>query len=387
MNKRALITGISGQDGAFLSQFLLEKTRRVVIKLGTGILTSGIGKLDNNRIRSIGQQVAELRALDLDVIVVSSGAIGLGMGKLNLKKRPSDLATLQACAAIGQTILIDMWQDALSPHGITAAQILLTREDLRGGKRHISIKNSFEKLLELGIVPVVNENDTVSTEEIKFGDNDVLSAIVASLTQSQLLIILSVISGLLDKKGTGKVVTVVEKITAEINEMAQGTASETSVGGMTSKIEAARIATRSGCGVFIGSGRKPGIITDLLNGKADGTFFIPGKTALALKKRWLAFFENHQGTVYIDDGAGKALLDNGRSLLAKGVTHHKGKFEKGAVINIETADGGAIARGISQFSHADLKRIIGKSSKEIAALFPNRKRFEIVHRDSMVMLA
>ena len=270
-------------------QFLLQNAQRVVLKLGTRLLTSGIGNLNVDRIKTLCAQIELLREKGVEVIIVSSGAIALGMGKLKYKNRPTNLTTLQACAAIGQSILIETWQSGFDPHEVMAAQLLFTREDLRARNRHIAVKNSFDKLLSLGVVPIVNENDSVSTEEIKFGDNDVLSALVASLVKADILIILGLAPGLIDHKGSGNVVPVVDKINTRIIDMAGDTKSETSTGGMRSKLEAAKIASHSGCGVYIGSGRRPNVFAELMQGKAEGTFFVPSKISLASKKRWIAF--------------------------------------------------------------------------------------------------
>ncbi len=368
---------------------LLEKTRRVVIKLGTGLLTTDEGSINIERIREICRQVDLLRSRGLQVIVVSSGSVGLGMNRLDYHKRPTDLTTLQACAAVGQSILTDTWQNGFNPFGITVAQLLLTREDVRGRKRHVAIKNLFEKLLTSGVAPIVNENDSVSVDELhyRFGDNDILSALVASLTKAEMLVILTTIGGLMDLNGSQRIVPVVEEITTEIEEMAGGTDSITSVGGMFTKVEAAKIATRSGCGVFIGNGKKPEILKNLFSGKAEGTFFIPRKISLVSKKRWLAFFEHPEGSVRVDEGARQALIHQGGSLLPKGVTGYDGEFRAGAIISIERPDGTDFARGVSQFDSAELDTVAGRRTDQIQPLFPGRKRFEIVHRDSMVMLA
>ena len=371
----------------FNMQFLLQNAQRVVIKLGSRLLTSGIGKLNVDRINTLCEQVVFLRKKGMEIIIVSSGAIALGMGKLKYKKRPTDLATLQACAAIGQSILIETWQSGFNPHNLTAAQLLLTREDLRARNRHIAVKNSFDKLLSLGIIPIVNENDSVSTEEIKFGDNDVLSALVSSLVKADILVILGLAPGLVDRKGSGKVVPVVDKIDPYIEAMAGETKSETSIGGMRSKVEAAKITSHSGCGIYIGSGRSPNVLANLLQGKAKGTFFVPSKISLVSKKRWIAFFERPLGAVIIDAGANDALLNDGRSLLAKGVKGHRGQFSVGDIITVENTKGTAIANGVSQFSSEELVHISGKDTKEIKISYPNRKRYEIIHRNSLVILA
>lgn len=256
--------------------FQLDPIKRVIIKIGTGLLTAEIGQVNPQRIQMIADQIMLLYNRGIEIVIVSSGAIGLGMGQLHLKKRPTDLATLQACAAIGQTILIENWQKAFDIHNISVAQLLLTRGDMQLGKeRQLPIKNTLEKLMHLKIIPIVNENDSVSTEEITFGDNDVLSAMVAKFAQGDLLIILSTIPGLIDLKGSGKVIPIVEKITNKIEKMAEGTKNTTAVGGMRSKIEAAKIAIDSGCGVFIMDGTDPNSIKKLISNELHGTFFVP----------------------------------------------------------------------------------------------------------------
>lgn len=367
-------------------QFLFDNARRVTIKLGTGILTSGKNRIDLDRVRDIAGQVAALREKGLEVVIVSSGAVGLGMGQLGLKKRPADLPELQACAAVGQTILINTWQASFDTHGHKVAQILLTHDDVSGRRRHVAIKDTLEKLLAMGVIPIVNENDTVNAEEIRFGDNDILSALVAILTKSDMLLILSTIPGLLDRKGSGDLVTLVEKITPDIERMAEDTKSTTSVGGMRTKIEAAKQATNSGCGVFIGSGLEPNLLTQLFDGQASGTFFMPANIAMHSKKRWIAFFERPQGTVQVDSGARDALREKGSSLLASGVTKHEGRFKIGEIINIAGSDGSVFARGISQFDSEEMDRIAGQSTEEIRRIFPGRKRFEVIHRDSLALL-
>ena len=249
--------------------------KRIVIKLGTGVLTTGVGQLNRARIQAICAEIAVLRGRGIEVIVVSSGAVGLGMGRLKLVKKPRDISMKQACAAIGQSLLMQTWQRGFDPHGLTAAQVLLTREDLRGKERYLGVKDCLDTLIGLGTIPIINENDTVSAAEIKFGDNDTLSAMVASLTGAQYLFIISTAPGLIDMKGTGKIVPVVSRITPSIEALADGTTNEVATGGMISKISAAKFAVKSGCGVFIASGAKRNIVQCLLAGGGMGTFFVP----------------------------------------------------------------------------------------------------------------
>ncbi len=352
----------------------LSQAKRIVIKLGTGVLTSGIGELNTGRIEALCRQVHLLRERGTEVILVSSGAVGLGMGKLGLKKRPRDLAALQACAAVGQSILINIWQRSFDPHGITVAQILLTREDLRAKHRHNAVFNTVERLLARGAVPIVNENDTVSAAEIKFGDNDTLSALVASVSSADLLIILSNIPGLIDMRGTGKVVPIVEAITPEIEAMAQGTPHETSVGGMVSKLSAAKIAHRAGCGVFIGSGADAGLFDRLLAGESVGTYFLPSDLPVKSHKRWIAIQDHTFGKITVDAGAADALLKNGRSLLAAGITEVEGVFHAGDVVQICDARGSAIAQGLVALD-ADALEELPRSGSD-----------PVIHRDHLVLL-
>ena len=360
--------------------------KRVVIKLGTGVLTSGIGQLNTERIAALAAGVAGLRAVGTEVIVVSSGAVGLGMGRLGLKKKPADVSKKQACAAIGQSLLMQTWQRGFDPHGLTAAQVLLTHEDLRGRDRHLGVKACLEELIAYGTIPVINENDTVSAAEIKFGDNDTLSAMVASLTGAQHLLILSTAPGLIDMKGTGKIVPVVEKITPEIEAMAGGTTDVTATGGMISKISAAKVALRAGCGVFIASGAEPDIIARLLGGTGPGTFFVPSGIPLDAKKRWLAYFQRPQGGIRINACAVPVLRDKGGSLLAIGVTGVNGHFSEGDIVNILDPEGKILARGVAAFDSHEVKDIAGKASDELKPLYPGRKRLEVVHRDNLVLL-
>lgn len=364
--------------------------RRIVIKLGTGVLTSGGGQLNTARIADVCAEIATLRAAGTEIIVVSSGAVGLGMGALRLEKRPKDVTKKQACAAIGQNLLMQTWQNAFAPHALTVAQVLLTREDLRARDRYLGIKRCLDQLLAYGTIPIINENDTVSAAEIeamlKFGDNDTLSAMVASLTEADHLVILSTAPGLIDLKGTKEIVPLVERITPEIEAMAGGTTSETAVGGMISKISAAKIATKAGCGVFIASGSEPNILTRLFSGRGPGTFFVPNGLPLEARKRWLAYFQRPAGTIFINECAVPVLREQGRSLLAVGITGVSGEFAAGDVVNIAGPDRAVIARGKASFGSDEVPAIAGKQGDAVRALHPQRRRHEVVHRNDLVLL-
>lgn len=360
--------------------------RRIVIKLGTGVLTSAGGELNTVRIAAVCAEIAALRARGTEVLVVSSGAVGLGMGALGLAKRPRELAKKQACAAIGQSRLMQTWQAGFAPHRLTVAQVLLTHDDLRVRTRYLGVQETLGQLIAYGSIPVINENDTVSAAEIKFGDNDTLSAMVASLVEADHLVILSTAPGLLDLRGTKQLVPVVEKITPDIEAMAGGTTSETAVGGMVSKISAAKLATRAGCGVFIASGAEPEIIARLLAGRGPGTFFVPSGLPLDAKKRWLAYFQRPTGTIFVNACAVPVLRDQGRSLLAVGVTGAAGEFAAGDIVNVAGPERTVFARGKAAFSSEEIPALAGKKGNAVAALYPARRRLEVVHRNDLVLL-
>jgi glutamate 5-kinase len=365
---------------------LPHQPRRVVVKLGTGVFTEGGGRIDTGRIAGICTQLAGLRRKGVEVIVVSSGAIGLGMGVLGLARRPRELSQKQACAAIGQGLLMQTWQSGFSPHGIPVAQALLTHEDIRVRSRCLGVRETLRQIVAYGAVPIINENDTVSAAEIKFGENDTLSALVASLVEADCLVILSTAPGLVDRRGTGEIVRVVERITPEIEAMAEGTTSETAVGGMVSKISAAKLATKSGCGVFIASGAEPDIVPRLIEGRGPGTFFVPSGLPLEARKRWLAYFQRPGGSIAVNARAEKALRSEGRSLLAVGVTAASGEFAAGEVVDITGPGGGVFARGKAAFSSAEIPAIAGKRSEEVRLLHPRRSRLEVVHRNDLVLV-
>ena len=359
--------------------------KRLVVKLGTGILTSGIGQIDTGVIENICQQIHRLRERGIAVIVVSSGAVGLGMGRLKLTKRPSDISTLQACASVGQSMLIETWQRAFDPWDIRVAQILLTRDDLSVRKRHVGVMQTIERLLSAGIIPVINENDSISIDELKFGDNDILSSLVSSLTKADLLVLLSTIPGLMNLE-TNEIIRTVESIDEDIMGLAQGTRSPTAVGGMISKLNAVHIATGSNCGVFIADGKKQDILLKLVDGEMEGTYFVPQSVELSSQKRWLSYFPKPSGNLVIDAGAERALIKDGSSLLAKGLLSVDGDFQTGDVVDILNPAQEIVARGITQYSAAELKNLFGMTSKQIRSVYPERKHTEVIHRNSLAIV-
>ena len=364
----------------------IGKVSRLVVKLGTGVLSPTPGAIEADRLRILGESVRNLRKEGVEVIIVSSGAVGLGMAKLGLSVRPSDLSTLRACAAIGQNLLMDVWREALEPLDLIIAQMLLTREDFRSRKSSQNVELTLQRLLEQGAIPIINENDSVSDEEIRFGDNDVLSALLASLCKAEMLAILSTAPGLMTSPEDGEIIPFVSEITPAIEAMAEGTKSSTAVGGMVTKIEAAKIATMSGCAVFVGSGTKPDRLPLILKGEAAGTFFAPAGLGLNERKKWLAFFPEPSGTLVLDEGACHAILQEGKSLLAKGLVAFRGVISRSDVVTLENPDGEIIARGICRFNSDELPQVKGKSNDEIHLVFPERTRAEVIHRDHLAPL-
>ena len=351
-----------------LREELLGKARRVVVKLGTGLLTDAQNHLSLTRIEQVVAQIAVLHQQKKQVIVVSSGAIGAGMAELGLQQRPKRLDELQAAAAIGQSKLMAIYDKLFDKFGITVAQVLLTHDDLKDRARHLNAHNTLATLLAHGTVPVINENDTVAVEEIKFGDNDRLGALTATLIDADLLVILSHVEGLLD--GAGNVMAAVPQITREIESLAGGTDRPTSVGGMRSKIDAARIVTRAGIPLVIANGERANVIRDVLAGEDVGTIFLPHADKLASRKRWIAFFQRPGGAVVVDDGAKQALCANGKSLLAKGIVSTEGKFEEGDVVSIRDKNQVEFARGLAKVGSIQIKSTSGV----------------VIHRDDMVIL-
>ncbi len=354
---------------------VLKDISRVVIKLGTGILTDSRKQPDLEQMEQLAAQVAEQRHTDREVVLVSSGAVGAGMGVLGFERRPADLAELQACAAVGQSRLMASYEKLFARHGLHVAQVLLTHEDLEHHDRHLNARNTLVTLLQRGVIPIINENDAVSVTELKFGDNDRLSALVACLLPADLLVILTSVDGLVEHYGQpqARVVPLVERIDESIARLARGTASLTAVGGMATKIDAARIVTRSGIPLVIASGRRPGVLGRVLDAETEGTVFVPRERRLRGRKRWIAFFHHPRGTLIVDDGARTALREQGKSLLLPGVIRCEGEFHPGEVVRLCDLEGTEFARGISAFSADEIRA--GKLARTV-----------LVHRDNLVVL-
>ncbi len=353
----------------------LKDISRIVVKVGTGVLTDARKQPDLAQMEQLVAQLAAQRRAGRQVVLVTSGAVGAGMGALGFESRPANLAEKQACAAVGQSKLMATYDKLFAAHNLTVAQVLLTHADLEHHERHLNARNTLITLLERGVVPIINENDAVSFTEIKFGDNDKLSALVASLLPADLLVILTTVDGVIENFGKpdARILPTIEDITSSVEKLAGGTDSETAVGGMKSKVEAAKIVVRSGIPLVIASGRKHDTLARVLAHEAEGTLFHPKPRKLQSRKRWIGFFHHAKGTLFVDDGAKKALRERGKSLLPPGVTRCEGDFAAGDVVRICDADGMEIARGLAKFSANDIAA--GKLA-----------RVEVVHRDDMVVL-
>jgi glutamate 5-kinase len=353
----------------------IKSAARIVVKLGTGVLTDSRKQIDPAQLEQLVAQIAALRKSGKEIVLVTSGAVGAGMGALGYEKRPNELAELQACAAIGQTRLMAIYAEFFAKHDLHVAQVLLTHEDLEHHERHLNARNTLVTLLGRGVVPIINENDAVSFTEIKFGDNDKLSALVASLLPADLLVILTTVDGVIENfsKSNPKTISVIEQIDATIEKLAGGTTSETAVGGMASKVQAAKIVVRSGIPLVIASGKKKNVLAKVLAGEDEGTLFVAQPNKLQGRKRWIAFFHHPKGALFVDDGAKKALRESGKSLLPPGVARCEGDFAVEDVVRMCELNGTEVARGIAKFSAEEIR------AKKLS-------RVELVHRDDLVIL-
>jgi glutamate 5-kinase len=354
---------------------LLKSVARIVLKLGTGVLTDARKQPDLAQMEQLVAQIAAQRQRGKELVLVTSGAVGAGMGALGYERRPSEPAELQACAAVGQSRLMAVYEKLFGTFGLAVAQVLLTHEDLQHHERHLNARNALVTLLSRGVVPIINENDAVSITELKFGDNDKLSALVASLLPADLLVIFTTVDGVIENFGkpNPRILPTIDRIDSRVEKLAGGTRSATAVGGMASKIEAAKIAVRSGIPMVIASGKKKGALARVLAGEEEGTVFVPHPTRLGGRKRWIAFFHHPRGTVVVDDGAKKALRERGKSLLPPGIVRCEGDFAQGEVVRICDLDGTEFARGIARFGADEVR------ARSLA-------RVEVVHRDDLVIL-
>lgn len=359
----------------------------MVVKVGTATITEKSGRISARRTANLAAGIVEARRRGVDVSLVSSGAIAAGMERLGLKSRPRDMKTLQAVAAVGQGVLVRAYTDLLGESGVTAGQVLLTRHDMTHRAQYLNARHTMERLFEMGVVPVINENDTVATDEITFGDNDMLAALVAGLVGADLLVLLTDTRGLYTadprRSDDARLIERVDRITGDIEGLGGEAGSDLALGGMSSKVQAAKVAVSTGVDTMIADGRKATVLQQILDGKRPGTFF-PATVKVRSKKRWIGYALRCHGSLVVDQGAASALTAGRKSLLPAGVTGVRGEFEVGDCVEIVSQDGTVIGRGITSYSAEEAERIMGLRSSQVAKLL-GEKGEEIIHRDELVV--
>ncbi|HTN53954.1 MAG TPA: glutamate 5-kinase [Anaeromyxobacter sp.] len=374
-----------------MPRIALGRARRLVVKVGTGTLTDREGRFDRQNCARLGADLAEA-AKGRRIVLVSSAAIALGAERLGLARRkgkPWDLPTKQACAATGQPHLMAAWGEALGRHGLVTAQVLLTAEDLASRRRFLNARRTFERLLDAGAIPVVNENDTVAVEEIKVGDNDTLAGLVAGCVEAEAVVIFTDVDGLYDRNPAepgARLLHDVPRVTAEVERIAGGAGNERSVGGMATKVKAARKLAAQGVVTALLSGRRPGALAALLAGEDVGTVFAPARDRLSSRKGWLAAAARGKGLIVVDPGARRALVEQGRSLLPSGVRGVEGQFGIGDPVDIAVDPGRPFARGLAGYGADEVRRLAGVKTSEIERVLGYKYLDEIVHRDDLVVL-
>lgn len=365
-----------------IRQSVIANAKHVVVKMGTQILTAPDGQLDVAFINQMAAQMAGLIALGIELTVVSSGAIGAGCAELGLKKRPKDVADQQAVAAVGQRRLMTHLHDAFAKHGHNVAQVLLTRSDFDDRTRFLNIRNCITRIQKFGCIPILNENDTVAVDEIRFGDNDMLAALTCNALRADALVLLTVVDGLLDAQG--------QKID-RVDDLAQAAGfdrqdkSKLGTGGMTTKLQAARLVTEAGEVAVIANGRTPDVLTRLFKGESSiGTVFVPSQRKLDSRQRWIGLTARPAGTLTLDDGAANALA-KGKSLLASGISEITGRFDRGEIVLMRDARGRELARGLCNYGSEETRLIMGKRSNQFEKILGRPAFAEVVHRDNLVV--
>lgn len=369
-----------------------RKIRLVVVKVGTSTLTHSDGQINIESMERVVRGLSDLHNQGYQVVLVSSGAVGAGMGRVRMKKRPATLPEKQAVAAIGQVTLMHRYEKCFREYDKVVAQVLLTRDDLASRKRNLNAKNTLMALLQMGVIPIINENDTVAVDEIKMGDNDRLAAHVAALIDGDLLIILSDIDGLYTCNPAvykdGVLVEKVERITPEIEGYAGGEGSCMGTGGMQTKIKAAKIGTAAGVFVVISNGANREVLSNVVRGDFTGTIFIPHNRRIHTKKKWLLLSSKIKGSIQVDEGAKEALLRDGKSLLAIGITGVEGAFAASDVVSIQDQEGAEIGRGITYYGADVLNRIKGMKKRDIEKLLGAEYEYEtVIHRDNLSVVS
>ncbi|MFN2556215.1 MAG: glutamate 5-kinase [Nitriliruptorales bacterium] len=365
------------------------RPRLTVVKVGSNSLRGQGGRLDREQIRALADQVAAIRAAGTDVVLVSSGAVAAGLGLLGIDERPADLVTLQSAASVGQGELVHTYQQHLLHHGLTCGQVLLTQDDFVRRHRYLNARATLRRLLDLAAVPIVNENDVVATEELAYGDNDHLAALVASMLEAQLLLLLSDVEGLYDADPNivpdARLVGRVDDLTLIEPTTIGGAGSFVGSGGMRTKVEAARVAVLSACHAVVANARRPRVVEEAVDGAAVGTWFVAQPRRLEARRLWIGFALNPHGRVHVDAGAVAALTRGGTSLLAVGVTGVEGTFSPGDAVEVVGPDGSIVARGLINYDPSDLERIAGRSTATAVHSFGPGYAREVVHRDDLVI--
>lgn len=368
----------------------LAEAKRIVVKVGTSTLTHSTGQLNLPRIQKLVDELAALGNQGKEMLLVTSGAVGAGMEMLGLREKPKTIPEKQAAAAVGQGILMHTYEKFFSEHGQIVAQVLLTREDSVKRTRYTNSRNTLLTLLKMGVIPIINENDAVAIEELKIGDNDTLSAMVASIVDADVLIILSDVEGVYtdnpQNNPNAKLIGEIADITPEMEALAGGPGTQRGTGGMYTKIQAGKIAVNSGVSMVIASGLRDGVVGDVLAGAQVGTIFLSKENRLQVRKRWLAFGARIHGVITIDKGCEKAILSGGSSLLATGIKAVTGNFQHGNTISVVTLEGREIARGIANYNGEDARKIMGAHTNELIKILGSKPYDEVIHRDNMVLL-
>jgi glutamate 5-kinase len=367
---------------------MLKKVRRLVLKVGSRVLTSKGKTLSLGVFDRLAREVAEAKKAGYEVVIVSSGAIAAGMGRLGFTEKPKTIPQKQAAAAIGQSALMWNYERAFSSYGEKVAQILLTGDDLSSRNRFLNARNTLLALLDFGVIPIINENDTVAVEEIKFGDNDNLSALVTNLACADLLVMWSDIDGLYDRDPrlyrNAKLIPVVSHVTAELEKKATGTLNSISIGGMVTKLQAARKAALFGVPTILANGTKEETLDKILKGEEIGTLFTSEVNKLKSRKHWIAFTLRPLGKIIVDEGARKAILQKGKSLLPSGILAAEGKFGRGDPVSLVDPRREEFARGLVNYSAVEIMKIKGLKSQEVAVRLGYKYGDEIIHRDDLV---
>ena len=367
---------------------VLDRVKTLVVKVGTNVLSTDDDRLDADRIASLAEQLHSICHRGINLVLVSSGAISAGMGLLGLKERPKDLSHLQAAAATGQAHLIHIYDKAFRPHGYHAAQLLLTANDFKNRSRYLNVRNTLRTLAEYHVIPIINENDTVSTEEIKLGDNDRLAAMVAGLIQADLLIVLSVVDGLLTGDPTNPMsnrIPLVDKFDDELLNLVGASKSSRGTGGMKTKLEAVRTATAVGVNVIIANGKRPNVLSEILAANDVGTLFMAEGDGVSAWKRWIGYTMPPKGRLILDNGARRAVEQQGKSLLAIGIVGVEGDFAKGEVVSLIDRDGDEFARGLTNYDASGARVIAGKRTDEMTRELGSIPYDEVIHRDNLVV--